>query len=323
MSYYLPWPTCTRPQQPGPPRHRRRACSTATTPRSTSCGGSCRARAARSSTSATTARVQEVVDAALEEDVQGVAVSSYQGGHVEYFEYLVESLRARGAGHVKVVGGGGGVIVPDEIDAAARVAASPSSPPRTASGWACVGMINSVVADCDIDLWAEHAGHRRRRCSPATGSPSPARSPAPRAAGSTDGDAAPSSRAAAARRVVPVLGITGTGGSGKSSLTDELVRRFRIDQQDKLRDRGDRRRPDPPQGRRRAARRPDPDELPRRRPGLLPLAGHPRRARGARAPRRRDRRAEGRRLRPGHRRDARHRPGRRRRSCRSSTTRST
>ncbi len=60
--------------------------------------------------------VQEVVDAALEEDAQGVAVSSYQGGHVEYFEYLVELLRAQGAGHVKVVGGGGGVIVHDEIE---------------------------------------------------------------------------------------------------------------------------------------------------------------------------------------------------------------
>src|SRR5213594_3927561 len=59
--------------------------------------------------------VQEVVDAALEEDVQGVAVSSYQGGHIEYFEYLVESLRAQGADNVKVVGGGGGVIVADEI----------------------------------------------------------------------------------------------------------------------------------------------------------------------------------------------------------------
>src|ERR687888_874416 len=59
--------------------------------------------------------VQEVVDAAVEEDVQGVAVSSYQGGHVEYFEYLVELLRSQGAGHVKVVGGGGGVIVADEI----------------------------------------------------------------------------------------------------------------------------------------------------------------------------------------------------------------
>src|SRR5881397_746957 len=60
--------------------------------------------------------VQEVVDAAIEEDVQGVAVSSYQGGHIEYFEYLVESLRERGAGHVRVVGGGGGVIVPQEIE---------------------------------------------------------------------------------------------------------------------------------------------------------------------------------------------------------------
>src|ERR1700754_1319626 len=60
--------------------------------------------------------VQEVVDAAIEEDVQGVAVSSYQGGHIEYFEYLVESLRERGAGHVKVFGGGGGVIVHDEIE---------------------------------------------------------------------------------------------------------------------------------------------------------------------------------------------------------------
>ncbi len=65
--------------------------------------------------------VAEIVEAAIEEDVQGVAVSSYQGGHVEYFEYLVEQLRSRGAGHVKVVGGGGGVIVHDEIDAAAEV----------------------------------------------------------------------------------------------------------------------------------------------------------------------------------------------------------
>src|SRR5690242_19481208 len=59
--------------------------------------------------------VHEIVDAAIEEDVQGVVVSSYQGGHIEYFEYLVESLRERGAGHIKVVGGGGGVIVPEEI----------------------------------------------------------------------------------------------------------------------------------------------------------------------------------------------------------------
>src|SRR5919107_4703320 len=98
--------------------------------------------------------VQEVVDAAVEEDVQGVAVSSYQGGHVEYFEYLVESLRAAGAGHVKVVGGGGGVIVPSEI---ARLRASGVTifSPEDGQKMGLVGMINSVVADCDVDLWSQ------------------------------------------------------------------------------------------------------------------------------------------------------------------------
>ena len=89
--------------------------------------------------------VQEVVDAALEEDVQGVAVSSYQGGHVEYFEYLVESLRERGAGHVKVVGGGGGVIVPDEIERLRESGVTIFSP-EDGQRMGLVGMINSVVA---------------------------------------------------------------------------------------------------------------------------------------------------------------------------------
>jgi len=96
--------------------------------------------------------VQEVVDAALEEDVQGVAVSSYQGGHIEYFEYLVESLRARGAGHVKVVGGGGGVIVHDEIQRLRESGATILSP-EDGQRMGLVAMINSVVADCDFDLW--------------------------------------------------------------------------------------------------------------------------------------------------------------------------
>ena len=96
--------------------------------------------------------VREVVDAALEEDVQGVAVSSYQGGHVEYFEYLVESLREHGAGHVRVVGGGGGVIVPEEI---ARLRASGVTifSPEDGQRMGLAGMVNSVVADCDFDLW--------------------------------------------------------------------------------------------------------------------------------------------------------------------------
>ncbi|WP_374454555.1 fused isobutyryl-CoA mutase/GTPase IcmF [Nocardioides sp.] len=176
--------------------------------------------------------VQEVVDAALEEDVQGVAVSSYQGGHVEYFEYLVESLRAAGAGHVRVVGGGGGVIVPSEI-ARLRESGVTIFSPEDGQKMGLVGMISSVVADCDIDLWADRAvtveqvlsGDRFAVARAITGAEE----------GRLDEAMLAEIRTAAKRRVVPVLGITGTGGSGKSSLTDEVVRRFRTDQQDKLR----------------------------------------------------------------------------------------
>jgi methylmalonyl-CoA mutase len=176
--------------------------------------------------------VQEVVDAALEEDVQGVAVSSYQGGHVEYFEYLVESLRAQGAGHVRVVGGGGGVIVPREIQRLRESGVTIFSP-EDGQKMGLVGMINSVVADCDVDLWSDSAvtveqvlsGDRFAVARAVTGAEG----------GRLDEAMLGEIRAAAARRVVPVLGITGTGGSGKSSLTDEVVRRFRTDQQDKLR----------------------------------------------------------------------------------------
>ncbi|GEP38100.1 Fused isobutyryl-CoA mutase [Nocardioides psychrotolerans] len=176
--------------------------------------------------------VQEVVDAALDEDVQGVAVSSYQGGHIEYFEYLVESLRAQGAGHVKVVGGGGGVIVHDEIE---RLRASGVTifSPEDGQRMGLVGMINSVVADCDVDLWADRqvtaeqilAGERSAVARAITGAEQ----------GRLPADLLEQVRAAARSRATPVLGITGTGGSGKSSLTDELVRRLRLDQQDKLR----------------------------------------------------------------------------------------
>ena len=176
--------------------------------------------------------VQEVVDAALEEDVQGVAVSSYQGGHVEYFEYLVESLRERGAGHVRVVGGGGGVIVPEEI-ARLRESGVRIFSPEDGQRMGLVTMVNSVVADCDVDLWAH---------GPVTAEAvlSGDRHAVARAITGTEQGVLPAElrarlKAAAQARRVPVLGITGTGGSGKSSLTDELVRRFRVDQQDKLR----------------------------------------------------------------------------------------
>ena len=176
--------------------------------------------------------VKEVVDAAIEEDVQGVAVSSYQGGHVEYFEYLVESLRAQGAGHIQVVGGGGGVIVPEEI-ARLRESGVTIFSPEDGQRLGLVGMINSVVKDCDVDLTtigsfdvdAVLAGDRSALARAITLAET----------GKLTGDDLARVQEAAAAHPSPVLGITGTGGSGKSSLTDELVRRFRVDQQDKLR----------------------------------------------------------------------------------------
>ncbi len=176
--------------------------------------------------------VREVVDAALEEDVHGVAVSSYQGGHVEYFEYLVESLRARGAEHVRVVGGGGGVIVPEEIGRLRDSGVTIFSP-EDGQRMGLAGMVNTVIKDCDFDLWdgrpadtaAVLAGDRFAIARAITGAE----------LGKLPPDSLDQLRTAASARVTPVLGITGTGGSGKSSLTDELVRRFRVDQQDKLR----------------------------------------------------------------------------------------
>ena len=176
--------------------------------------------------------VREVVDAAIEEDVQGVAVSSYQGGHIEYFEYLVDSLRAQGAAHVQVVGGGGGVIVQDEIDRL-RAGGVTIFSPEDGQRMGLAGMIDSVVRACDFDLWASGqvtaeqvlSGDRSAIARAVTGAEQ----------GRLPADMLDQLRAAGQRDATPVLGITGTGGSGKSSLTDELVRRFRVDQQDKLR----------------------------------------------------------------------------------------
>ncbi|KQZ70197.1 fused isobutyryl-CoA mutase/GTPase IcmF [Nocardioides sp. Root151] len=176
--------------------------------------------------------VQEVVEAAIEEDVQGVAVSSYQGGHVEYFEYLVESLRERGAGHIKVFGGGGGVIVPEEI-ARLKKSGVVIFSPEDGQRLGLVGMINQMIRECDIDLWKDSAvtadaviaGDRFAVARALTGAE----------LGELPADVLSALQDAANARTAPVLGITGTGGSGKSSLTDELVRRFRVDQEDKLR----------------------------------------------------------------------------------------
>ncbi|MFT4010803.1 MAG: methylmalonyl-CoA mutase family protein [Nocardioidaceae bacterium] len=176
--------------------------------------------------------VHEVVDAAIEEDVQGVAVSSYQGGHVEFFEYLVESLRERGAEHVQVFGGGGGVIVPAEIERL-RNAGVVIFSPEDGQRLGLAGMINKLIEQCDLDLWEQ--GPARADAVLAGDRAGLARAVTGAEAGRLPADLLARVREAADARKVPVLGITGTGGSGKSSLTDELVRRFRIDHEDKLR----------------------------------------------------------------------------------------
>ena len=101
--------------------------------------------------------VREVVTAAIQEDVQGVAISAYQGGHVEYFSYLVELLTERGAGHIKVFGGGGGVIVPDEIKLLHSRGVARIFSPQDGQTLGLTRMINQMVEACDVDMAASTA----------------------------------------------------------------------------------------------------------------------------------------------------------------------
>ena len=174
--------------------------------------------------------VDDVVDAAICEDVQGVAISSYQGGHVEYFEYLVDLLAERGAGHVQVFGGGGGVIVPAEITRLREHGVRIFSP-EDGQRLGLAAMVNQVVAECDVPL-------ADRAPSSWDGLLTGDRLTLARALTMAEAGTLPDEAVSLVRgvgREVPVLGITGTGGSGKSSLTDELLRRFRLDQGGKVR----------------------------------------------------------------------------------------
>src|SRR5918995_4077060 len=163
--------------------------------------------------------VDEVVTAAIQEDVQGVAVSSYQGGHVEYFTYLVELLRERGAGHVKVYGGGGGVIVPREIELLHSRGVARIFSPDDGQRLGLPAMVNSMIRECDVDLAAT-----------APSSFDGLRSGDPvvlaRAITLAETGRLPAAVDLTPRRRVPVLGITGTGGAGERSLSDEIVRPF-------------------------------------------------------------------------------------------------
>jgi isobutyryl-CoA mutase len=180
--------------------------------------------------------VQEIVNAAVQEDVQGIAVTSYQGGHVEFFKYMVDLLRQNGGENIKVFGGGGGVIVANEIRELQAYGVTRLYSPEDGARMGLQGMIDDVIrlSDCDLTVLAPaegdalaalRSGDRRQLARIITAVEN--RTYAMRARQGL--------LQAAAAIKLPVLGITGTGGAGKSSLTDELILRLRLDQDDRLR----------------------------------------------------------------------------------------
>ncbi len=180
--------------------------------------------------------VEEVVTAALQEDVQGIAISSYQGGHVEYFKYMVDLLKSRGGAHIQVFGGGGGVIVPAEIRELQSYGVSRIYSPEDGQKMGLAGMIGEMVMRCDRELssfapkeLAAIQGHSDAAWRAL------AQLMTAVEAGKVAPDLLQALRTQAAAAKVPTIGITGTGGAGKSSLTDELIRRFRLDLGDSLR----------------------------------------------------------------------------------------
>src|SRR4051812_46398012 len=179
--------------------------------------------------------VDEVVTAALQEDVQGIAISSYQGGHVEYLKYMVDLLRERGGAHVRVFGGGGGVIVASEIAELQAYGVERIYSPEDGQRMGLAGMIGEMMMRCDVDL----SPHAPTTLAPIRGAEMGARRALAQLLTAVENkSAAPALleqlRAEAAAMKTPVIGITGTGGAGKSSLTDELIRRLRLDQGDRL-----------------------------------------------------------------------------------------
>ncbi|MGH8857725.1 MAG: methylmalonyl-CoA mutase family protein, partial [Polaromonas sp.] len=180
--------------------------------------------------------VDEVVTAALQEDVQGIAISSYQGGHVEYFKYMVDLLKSRGGEHIQVFGGGGGVIVPPEIRELHAYGVTRIYSPEDGQKMGLAGMIGEMLMRCDKDL----TGFAPKDVQAIVGHGEMNWRALAQLITALENNKANEAlvqavRVQAATKKIPVLGITGTGGAGKSSLTDELIRRLRLDQGDQLR----------------------------------------------------------------------------------------
>lgn len=177
--------------------------------------------------------VQDIVEAAIQEDADAIAISSYQGGHIEYFKYLIDRLKELGAGHIKVFGGGGGVIIPDEIDELHNYGVTRIYSPADGQTIGLQGMIDDMLERC-------HNGPQRPEPPALDELKSGDRLALTRAitalenGGYSTADIDKLGRLSASITDSPILGITGTGGAGKSSSTDEIIRRFRQDSKDSL-----------------------------------------------------------------------------------------
>ena len=173
--------------------------------------------------------VQEIVDAAIQEDVQAIALSSYQGGHIEFFKYMVDLLRQAGSDHIRIFGGGGGVIVPEEIEALENYGVARIYSPEDGAQMGLQGIINHMVKASDYSRAPDkkHAQNLTRLNTRDKVQVANLITTLEQADGNSD--LAHLRTAMAQQRTeskAPVIGITGTGGSGKSSLTDELVLRL-------------------------------------------------------------------------------------------------
>jgi methylmalonyl-CoA mutase len=179
--------------------------------------------------------VEEIVDAAIEEDAQGVAVSSYQGGHIEFFKFLVDLLKERGASQIKVFGGGGGVIIPEEIAELEQYGVAKIYSPEDGAKWGLQGIINHMVKRLDFSTVSTEPFDIEILSPDNTLVIARAITALELAKAQEDGDIATLREELSHKwgeRPVPVIGITGTGGAGKSSLTDEIVLRLLRDIKD-------------------------------------------------------------------------------------------
>ncbi len=166
--------------------------------------------------------VLEIVECAIEEDVQGIAITSYQGGHVEFFKYMKDLLEQNGCGHIKIFGGGGGTILPGEIEELHNYGITKIYSPDDGRRMGLEGMIEDVIIQCDFEL----KGNCEYKNDMTLGEVHDVRKIARQITNVENGVEATGNGQKATGKTIPVLGITGTGGAGKSSVTDEIVRRF-------------------------------------------------------------------------------------------------